>query len=99
VSDRDRHPTERLQLTELHQLGTWPVAMAALDALHPELILLLRRGVLREIRKLTRAMSKPSYQPELVDRLDWLGRALRHLGHAPTWGVPVTDPEPPPPAP
>lgn len=89
VSHRDQHPTARIQLAELHGLGTWPVALAALDALGPDWLLIFRRGVLAEIRAVTMMMEPEVYQPELVDRLDRLVRALRHLPHEATLSVPT----------
>lgn len=85
----DQHKTERLQLAELHALGSWPVAVAALESVGPEWVLAFRRGVLAEIRQLTFLLEPETYEPALLDRLDRFVKALRHLGHESTLGVPV----------
>lgn len=91
MSDRDRHPTERLQLAEIHGgIGTWPIAVAALDALGPEYLLVFRRGVLAEIRTITMLMEAETYEPALLDRLDRLAKALRHLPSESTLAIPAT---------
>lgn len=75
----DQHKTERIQLTDLHALGSWPVAVQALRAIHECWVLALRRGVLADIRTLTFAMEQEDYDPALNDQLDGCFRALRHL--------------------
>lgn len=96
MSTRDRHPTERMQLTELHGLGTWPVAVAALDAVGPGWLLIFRRAVLAEIRAITILMESESYEPSLIDRLDHMTHVLRHLGHEPSLAMPSAPAAPPP---
>lgn len=91
----DQHPTERLQLAELHGLGSWPLAVAALDAIGPQWVARLRRAILAEIRAITFRMEDDVYPPSLHDQLDHCMRALRHLGHEDTLGVPVAVPPAP----
>lgn len=89
----DQRPTRRLTLAEIHGLGSWPIAIAALDAISPEWIPILRRGILFEIRRCVYAMEADLYPPELVERLERYVQALRQLEHPATLAAPL----PPPP--
>lgn len=83
MSGRDEHPTEKHSLAELHGLGSWAVAIAALDALGPDWVPLLRQAVFARIRELTFGAENLRTAPHIVDQLDALTRALRHLERQP----------------
>ena len=74
-------------------LGSWPVAIAALEAIGPEWLLLFKQAVLIRIREITFLMEAPVFNPKLYDELDRAQRVLRHFAHDDTLGVPV-DPQP-----